>query len=551
MKLLRAKSAIIVACLFVAGSARSELVVNEVLVNEPGGTTSLEWIELYNNSSQAINSPSFYEITIESTDSISLTLDGLGTIEPFGYAVICRKLFSVGGGIGYEEVWGDNSSVWGDGAEETYSIKEVTSISLTNGPGRVLLKRAGTFESELIWPDGGSDGISWERRLPGEATVLQSLATTGNTPGRINSITPLPVDLALDTVEVVADSGRTSIFIEIINRGLTAVTGATVTLYEVNELNPDDFSNVLEIIAVPPTDIGFTTLLGQLFHLSGLYLHLGAVLTDDDRLDNNRKVFMAPGDQFPPVILNEFLANPAVGGAGEWVEIVTQGDISFDMTGWKLGDSQGLDDISNAAITVGNGEYVILAQSSTEFLGHYAGYTGQIVESLQWPTLNNDGDIVRLVDQYGIEASRFEYQSVFSDEATWSRSEEEGSAGRWGRSESPGGSPGEMNSVVFAPAGSSVSIDLDTEIFSPNGDGYQDVLEIRLNASEAEAYSLRIYDRHGRKVKTLIEDEPFLRAVYEWDGRDDQGRKLSLGMYIVYFDVSGVQSVRKTVVVAR
>ncbi len=55
-----------------------------------------------------------------------------------------------------------------------------------------------------------------------------------------------------------------------------------------------------------------------------------------------------------------------------------------------------------------------------------------------------------------------------------------------------------------------------------NRDGSND----RVHFSEPEDYPIHIYDRMGRRVKTLSESEG------SWDGLDDNGNKVKMGVYI-------------------
>ena len=67
--------------------------------------------------------------------------------------------------------------------------------------------------------------------------------------------------------------------------------------------------------------------------------------------------------------------------------------------------------------------------------------------------------------------------------------------------------------------------------------------------AEAEV-TMRIYDRQGRAVRTLIDCETLLRTSYTWDGRSDGGRRLPIGIYILYLEAAGSKSVKKPIVIA-
>jgi hypothetical protein len=143
--------------LILAAHTNADLVVNEVLANEPGSAVSLEWIELYNNSPGLVNL-SFAEIRVASpSDTNSYLLSG--GMAGFEFLVICRD------SVRFEEHWGDSSGLWGDGPNEAFQIRE-DPIGLTNSSGSVTVFQLTTPVSELAWDQSGLDGRSWERVDP-------------------------------------------------------------------------------------------------------------------------------------------------------------------------------------------------------------------------------------------------------------------------------------------------------------------------------------------------------------------------------------------------
>ncbi|MEW5993868.1 MAG: gliding motility-associated C-terminal domain-containing protein, partial [Candidatus Zixiibacteriota bacterium] len=154
-------------------------------------------------------------------------------------------------------------------------------------------------------------------------------------------------------------------------------------------------------------------------------------------------------------------------------------------------------------------------------------------------------------DPFGFEADRFEYAVAYDGNHTWSRSEELLTEGQWGRSEEAGGSPGRPNSVLFAPAGSALQVKVTPDVFSPDGDGYEDEVLIEIEAPVGAEVNMRIYDREGRAVRTLLDGATFLHSSYAWDGRSDSGRRLPIGIYILYVEAEGSETVKKPIVIAR
>ena len=187
-------------------------IVNEVLANEPGSVTGLEWIELCNPGPDV----SLGQYQIRTKDNlIDLPVDV--ELPTGGYFIICRRLFATTISPGFESVWGDSSGVWGDTPrEDSLPMPFEATMSLTNDTGTVDLLSGATVLSSLTWRISGLDGYSWERVLPGDDSVAQSVDADGSTPGFLNSVTPAEYDLALTDVTVRSENSSTFITFEIV-----------------------------------------------------------------------------------------------------------------------------------------------------------------------------------------------------------------------------------------------------------------------------------------------------------------------------------------------
>lgn len=523
--------------------ARAAVEVNEVMSNEPGSRTTLEWIELFNNSADS-TSLGLCRLQIGTTQ-VALT----GTLQSNQYMVICRKLSGDATGPGFESIWGNNSGVWGDDPSENYPQPFVADFSLSNSAGSVELVRINQVVSTLSWTSAGADGVSWERVYPDSSQISPSRDFSGATPGFINSLTPVPHDLTIDTIVVAAQGGSTDLTITVENIGLNELTNRSLLLYYYNEANPGNETDAITTLNIPILDPGYKTDLPVTLNLDGVYRHIGLALQDDDRNRNNRRNLTVPGAAFPPVKLSELMPNPAPPLTTEWIELENPGNAAWDIQGWKLCDANACHVISSASLLVPLDSFLVLAADSAAFDRFYLNFLGPLFQPAGWLTLNNDSDQVILVDSFGYVADQFSYNSVYSGNYTWAR--ENSGHGNWGRSADPGGTPGRTNSVVFEPTADHIGLKISPRVFSPDGDGRDDVTQIHLQATKASGYSLKIYDRYGRLVRVLFENQSFIHEQYTWDGRADDGSRLPIGIYICYFEASGVESVKQTVVIAR
>jgi hypothetical protein len=247
------------------------------------------------------------------------------------------------------------------------------------------------------------------------------------------------------------------------------------------------------------------------------------------------------------LIISEFLPDPTGGLESEWIEIVNLSAETIDLSRIKIGDRLSLQAISDLALDLPAGEYCILVQDAARFREFYPSIGCAIVQPSKWPILNNDGDIVRLADFTGAVFDSVVYAAGFSGNRSWERYISGSGESFWGESYAPTGStPCDRNRFVYPrPKG--------PDPLSPDGDGFEDETILRYDTPDAESFDLSVYDIAGRQVRKFISAGPAIPGEIIWDGRDDAGRKLPLGIYIIYARASGGRSIdcKKTVVIAR
>jgi len=527
---------IILSVLLTALSApvtRAELIVNEVLVNEPGSQTTLEWFELYNNSTEPIASLALYYVIVGSYtinfSSISLSAQS--------YLLVCRDTVAV-------------RTYWGDDIPLESQLYEAT-FGLSNTGGGTISLYSIVLISELTWTDSGEDGVSWERKFTDSPEIGASADKLGSTPGFLNSISLVPFDFSLEDISVNALNDTTWLTFFIVNRGENLIDDGVITLFYYDENFPNDESRIIATIDIPPTDTGYTTVIREPFVLDGQYVSLGAALNDDDRERNNRIYFYAPGADYPPFVLSEILANHTTSLGSEWVELKNRYNETVTMAGWLIGDAGSLYQISDTPLTIEPNEYFVLVEDSFSFLSYYPEFDGRCFQPSSWPRLNNDEDVVRLVDSFAIRADSFAYTETYDENITWARSETIGYENYWGRSTVPGGTPGEANDVQFKPGGGRLTLNIEPKIIAPDGDGRDEYAVITFNGPTDARYTMKLFNRRGSLVKTFFEEASAFDEQYTWDGRAGDGQRLPIGIYILYLEAPGVGEIKETVVIAR
>lgn len=252
--------------------------------------------------------------------------------------------------------------------------------------------------------------------------------------------------------------------------------------------------------------------------------------------------------------------DPATGTDGEYVELLNRtADRLFDLSTLALDGAR----ITPDPVALLPGEYVVLARRTDVFARTFAGVAAVEVRSL---SLTNSGDTVTLttgstvVDEvsYLPRWHREELQTARG--VALERRDAAGpssAASNWSSSLDPsGGTPGRANTATVAgnpqPRDGGVTV---TSPFAPD-EGQAARITYTLRAP-AGLVRVRVYDAGGRRVRE-VEDGRLSGEGGEvvWDGRDDAGRRLRAGIYVVLLeavDVEGgtTEAHRAAVVLAR
>lgn len=254
-------------------------------------------------------------------------------------------------------------------------------------------------------------------------------------------------------------------------------------------------------------------------------------------------VFLLIVSNSSAVIISELMPHPAE--TGEWIELYNEADSSTDIRDFMVFDQAGSGGtVTRQRLLIPPCGFVILLEDSlnADILNLPTGTSLLIPESL--PSLNDDGDLLIILDANGEQQDEVRYSS---DQAKYKgRSVERigitspgNDPGSWGVCvDRAGHTAGRINSLSPV-AGRKVSICAQPNPFSPDGDGIDETTFISFNIPAVESrITVRIFDQAGRKVRCLSSafpagcDKPGL----EWNGRDDHGRKLALGRYIIMLE---------------
>ena len=446
--------------------------------------------------------------------------------------------------------------------QEGYVVENLGSTYFTNSGREVLLfNQFGDLLDRVdykdTWykdPEKEDGGFSLERMnlteiCRGENNWRASTDPSGGTPGTVNSVFTEEADKAAPlaiAVRVVNDQLLEIVFNEPID---------SLSLGEINiEFSPELGEFALN--NVPPNYTSSEVALTQAVQASTIYSMSisgyadcsgnvqGEVISFDFGLPQPGN----PGD----ILINEVLFNPRTGGS-DFVEIVNISNKVISISNWELQNQNGSSEVITIdAISMLPQQYLLLTKDAANIASEYPlSVVENFLEMENTPSYNNDEGTVILVNQErevvdsfdydesqhfellnsvkGVSLERLSFTRPTNDEGNWlSAAENVGFA-----------TPGYLNSQ-YNPEGVSGSFfELENEVFSPDNDGFQDVLLInyKLDRSGAVA-TIKVFDRRGREIRELSNNE-FLgtEGTITWDGISDQGTKASIGPHLIYIEV--------------
>lgn len=277
---------------------------------------------------------------------------------------------------------------------------------------------------------------------------------------------------------------------------------------------------------------------------------------------------VAAGD----VVINEVLYDPVTGGS-DFVELYNRSGKTLSLAGWMLANvSNGVvgsgQAITSSSFILLPDEYVLITENTASTASLYPqSHTDRFIET-DMPSYNNGNGSVVLLAPDGTQLDRFNYDDDLhfalvnkpegfslervspdrptSDNTNWQTASDV--AGR--------ATPGFRNSQYSRTAEASGEMSIDPAIFSPDNDGFQDILTIAYRFDQAGfAGTMTVHDLAGREVRRLMDNQLLgSEGAISWDGITDDASKARMGPYIVVFEVfdldGNTELYKKTVTLA-
>lgn len=542
----------------VIGSRPGSIVISEIMYAPSEGEP--EWIELFNATQRDV-------------DLSGWTMGNRITTSRFEIAG--RTTLLAGGG--YCVIIRDTSVFRQFHPEPAGVLLQVSSLPIylfnNNGDAAVILDSRGAQMDSVHFARswGGTDGKSLERiEADGSSTDSANwgspIGMEGSTPGRPNSLTPLPRDLMMLRLNAVAVSpSEASIEMHVRNVGHDPVAGFAVSLYY--DKDEDSSPAAAELIAtremtgpLSPNDSAILTISWE-HPPAGIIRLIGTIEDSSDGRRSNDTAFGMLTIPSPPasIVINEIMYDPSPGEC-EYIELYNRSAEPINLRGWTISDAPDTNEIHKSTplqrehLSLSPGEYTVVAADSSILRNHpwLSGSSARLIMRKAGLGLNNAGDLVILADASASVCDSVRYFP------SWHNAEMDDVQGRslerinpdfpsndsrdWSTSaDLSGGTPGLRNSIYASETPSEATLTFAPNPFSPDGDGHEDFAVISYRIPQRSALlRVKIFDVKGRLIRTLANGEPTgSRGERIWNGFNDDHARVRIGMYIVVLEALG------------
>jgi hypothetical protein len=537
-----------------------EVVINELFADPlpSNGLPTEDYLELYNRTTKILDLSNCWISDLTSRAQISA-----GKILPGEYVILCDKSFE-NDFMPFGKVIAVHHFPSLNNTEDQITLYTedslvIHSVHYTNSWYRDDTKKEGGWSLEMIDPNNPcQESENW----------MASTNWIGGTPGTENTAFGNNTDLDLPTLTKASATSDSTLLVSF-NENLDR-EGMLVAIYTIDQ---GLSVSAIQLIDTKNVHLHFSSKMGvqvkYTLTVTGAYDCLGNTIGND-----NTATFALPEQgSLGDVVINEVLFNPFT-GSDDFVEIYNNSTKFINLQNWSLANLES-DSIANYKTLTDQpklifpGEFVVLTKNAEGVeTDYFKAVRTAFLQLESLPTYSNDegevyliNNLNRVVDAFhyqedlhfellkskkGVSLERIDYDRPSSDPTNWhSAAEAVGFA-----------TPGFENSQYFKANNGGGEIVVSPETFSPDNDGWDDVVTISYHfSSEGFVANVLIYDAKGRLVKRLIQNELLGRlGAFSWDGINDANEIVPIGIYIIFvhvFDVDGkVKSVKKTVVLA-
>lgn len=523
-----------------------DVVINEIFANPTGSPTlpQKEYVEIWNTTNEYILTQGWKYADLTSTYMFLVD-----TIKPNQHVVLTAKadetLFkSFGKTIGLSP-WPSLNNDKDILTLSDQTGKLIDKVSYSDIWYKDEVKKKGGFSLELIDPKNICGGMqNWSA----------SVDVSGGTPGKQNSVyhaqisTEIPKLLSANIID--------SVTVQVLySKSVDSLSAVQLSNYSINNSIGNPISAIVQTPYFNAVTLKFsneiTRGIENRLTLNNIIDCAGNLISSTQ---NSAKLFIAKKIGKGDILISELLFNPKVGGA-DFVEIYNHTDHVLDLKDLQLANADGtgnpasIKNISTKNLLIPSKVYWVITTSAANIMQSYeAKFPLQFVQLISLPAYNNDkGSVILLnngqvIDQLNYNAKI--HHPLIQDEDGISIERVSFDV----NTNDPNNFKSAASTVGFATPtyknsqesnGEESFVNLQSKTFSPDGDGFEDVLTLDYQLAENSSLAtINVFSDKGILIRKLLKNQTIAtKGSLNWDGLGDRGEVCGIGIYVVLFDV--------------
>jgi len=539
-------------------AAFNDVVVTEIHAAPQPFTAvpDVEFLEIHNRTGKAFQMEGW---TIKDGSSTGIVDLPARIMVPESYAVVCN--------VQYVDLFSEFGQVIGvDGLPTLNDSGDEVILRDENGQLIFHVEYNDDWYRDNIKADGGWSLEMIDTDLPclGDENWRASNDASGGSPAQLNSVDGTLEDIIpikLIDIEVIDSVTIAMVFDEKIHP--ETIDFLTVSV--------DNGIGVLTDLAiVEPAIIRISAILPEPLERNTIYTLQVEGIEDCNgnaiMMDNSLSFGLPAGIEEGDVVINEILFNPFSGNV-DFIELynvsgklLSTGDLIIAEADAFMPDS--IIDFTNLTSTsklIFPNDFLVLTENANLVKSVY--YTPSPNKFLEVPGIPNypddegvvvlyrsdltildrvaysdDWHYALLDDENGVSLERISSEGLSQDENNWhSAASSVGFA-----------TPAYMNSATIGVELTD-DISISPEVFSPNGDGFEDFTMISYQLDNpGYTGNIYVFDSKGRQIRHLVRNETLgTSGFYKWDGTDENGERARSGLFIVLIDLFDLNGDRR------
>ena len=545
---------------------RYDVVIEEIMADPTpsAGLPANEWIELKNISASPVN---LLNWRIGDASGQSGPMPNF-TLLPDSFVIVCT-----GSAVAAMSVYGRTISITSfpslDNDGDQLFLRSafgltIHAVGYSSSWYRNEVKKEGGWTLEMTDPSNPCVGAgNW----------MASTALNGGTPGRKNATDATNNDTNGPQLQRAFTTDSVTIVL-VFDEPLDSLSGATLSNY-----SSGGGLILRSAVSIPPLFSQVQLRLSNPMLLNNIYTITATNITDCRGnvigASNTARTGL-PSDPAPAEwIINEILFNPR-SNAYDYVELYNNSKKILDAAGLFIANRNSSGVIGSVKVLstvpfyIFPGDHIVVTEDADNLaLQYLVKNPGQVLVIPSLPSfpdtegtavaLNIQGAVTDevkykenlhfklLANTEGVSLERIDPSAHSQDPSNWHSA----------ASTAGYGTPTYANSQ-YRPVNDVQSIvDVSPKVFSPDNDGRDDIVRLQYAVTEpGYIANITVYNAAGIAVRNLVRNGTLgLKGYWNWDGLDDRGLQLPVGIYLLFTEFFNLQGKKKqfknSVVLAR